>query len=155
MTATPFALRIPTELKDAAKSLTTIWFADAQLHPKFNGQFSPTSINESLVYLVRVGLRETLKLVQSELIEASHALECHQEIASYFLSHLDEEEAPPEKFAKGSKTRIYIEHKMEVDWVGNPPSRVNSMADLAFHQEHVSTLLVAKRTIEDALAINP
>jgi hypothetical protein len=151
---TSFALRLPPELKEAVKSLTSI--RCGLYRPSRNGKEGYVdglhlgSINEALVTLILEGLEgPMLRYIQAALDEVRLEYSRCQEIMRFFLDNPAASLARPEDFPEGSAAREYLdqikdEHGAE-GWEGDDRAEAASAYSIA--QRRLLELTTAQAAI--------
>lgn len=150
-----FALRMPPELKEAAKALSNVYFDEIWLEDgkelcklHFFG-----SINESLIFLMRKGLDVTLELIEKDIARNAEEMAMWQEFVSFFMQNAAARNALPANFAPGSKARGFLTECMEEDpegW-GDGIDRAYATDEFASKQRKVFSLTEVKGFIQKAL----
>lgn len=156
-----FALRMPPEIKTAAKALTNrISFNEPMADkPGYIRNIYLGSINEALVYLMKTGLRQTLEYIDEALIEKTERLNAYQDFMTFFLANPAAKEVRPANLAEGSAGRKWIEeavaeydpHPDEAEYDPSVISRREASSEYSTYQEWVFRLTEAKGTIQMAL----
>jgi len=161
---TSFALRLPPELKSAAKALINTNFYDPSVTGKgsIKGKgpvtgVSPRSINDAIIYLMKKGMLQTLEHLEAQITKEEAELEIWEPIVAFFLQNPDASQANPGTFAKGSPARVYltgIENKALVyDKADShdPATRHDATLQLARSQRNLASLVETKAAIQTAL----
>lgn len=160
-TTSNFALRMPPEIKTAAKALTNrIAFNEPMADkPGFIRHVALGSINEALVYLMKTGLRQTLEYVDQALAEKTEELNAYQDFMAFLLANPAAREVRPANLAEGSAGRKWLEgaiaeYESHPDEEGYDPgvmTRRDATLDYSALQEWVFRLTEAKGAIQMAL----
>ena len=109
---TNFALRMPPEIKEAAKALVAcrVRFIDKEA----GRDVWLSSINEALCYLMEVGTRGLRDILKDHMIEVAKAHDDWTGIMRFFLDNPSAAFALPVNFPEGSIERKEIEYLMEL-----------------------------------------
>lgn len=153
-----FALRMPPEIKEAAKALTKVGFDE----PSYKGEGYINniwlhSINDALCYLLRTGLKGTLTHIDAAIVEFTNKVAISGEMMAWFLQNPAASNILPHNLPEGSRARAELEEIMspdgteDEDWAGGM-SRRQVTQDYAGEQQRLYDLVEAKGVIQKALA---
>ena len=121
-----FALRMPPEIKDAAKALTKVLFHEpSEKGADFVNSIFLHSINDALVYLMRKGLRETLAHIDKELQEYTDKVAISQELMAFFMANPVASEVRAANLPESSPARVSME-KEQAFYDDQPASEYES-----------------------------
>jgi hypothetical protein len=164
-----FALRMPPELKRAAKALTEVGFLEPGTHEGTFNHICPRSINDAIVYLTRTGIRQTLACLEKEIIRVREEHALWQEFVSFFMNNPTADMAFPVNFPEGSTARRWISDALkETESVlqdGEDPNdygclvdgvnRASAADEFARSQRMLMKLIDAKGMLQKALISPP
>lgn len=168
---TPFALRMPPEIKAAAKSLTKVLFHEPSSRGEdYVNSIFLGSINDALCYLLKTGLKGTLVHLDNEIAEYTKRVAISGEWMAWFLQNPAASNILPHNLPEGSKGRKDLEERMapveyepgeraaddeflieENPWAGGV-SRREVTGEYANEQRILYSLTEAKGAIQKALA---
>ena len=155
-----FALRLPPELKAAAKALTAVFLykPSANREEGYVDGIPTDSVNEALISLMRCGLKPMLGYAQAALDEASERHEPLHELMGFFMANPTADRARTVNFAGKSKVRAFIEADLAAH-VANVAEHLPDGVDRAWvadeyaiSQRNLLNLTAAKGAIQKALA---
>ena len=167
---TPYALRLPPEMKDAAKAMSKIRFSIyADGATSTSKHYSGNSINDALNHLLRCGVADTIKAMQPEIQETIKLRDFWQGAARFFIENHDRDHANAEDFegdmrreieARDAEVRRQNEEDNDGYDLDNPTDsefclgfyRENTMEKLAYHQRRLTDFRGAEKALRAAIA---
>lgn len=153
-----FALRMPPEIKAAAKALTKVGFDEPS--DRGEGYINNVwlhSINDALCYLLKTGLRGTLTHIDAAIADYTDRVAVSGEMMTWFLQNPAASNILPHNLPQGSHARAELQEIMspdgveDEDWIGGM-SRRQVTHDYAGEQQRLYDLVEAKGVIQKALA---
>lgn len=154
-----FALRMPPEVKAAAKALTKVAFEEPS--DKGEGYVNSVflgSINDALCYLLKTGLKGTLVHLDAAIAEYAGRVAVSGELMAWFLQNPAASNILPHNLPEGARARDWLQEVMapdgveDEDWTGGM-SRREAADEYASEQRRLYNLTEAKGVIQKALAV--
>jgi hypothetical protein len=139
---TKFALRLPSDLKDAAKALSEIYFQENPTkNPEYYSGGKLGSINEAIIYLTRRGLRDTLNVIDINISAAKHRHGLWEEMMKYIINNPEADEISPDILAESPETRALVEELVQSNALldGLDPKKVTGGLKRAFVADRFAT----------------
>ena len=153
-----FALRMPPEIKAAAKALTKVGFDEPS--DRGEGYINNVwlhSINDALCYLLKTGLKGTLTHIDVAIADFTNRVAISGEMMAWFLQNPAASNILPHNLPEGSRARADLQEGMCPDgvedeaWAGGM-SRREATQNYAAEQQRLYDLVEAKGVIQKALA---
>jgi len=154
-----FALRMPPEVKEAARELSATFFDE----PSDRGEGRTNmvgfgkSINEALNYLLRRGLHTTYATLQNYLLEVQQQQDRWNAYMAFFMANPAARNVLPFNLPEGSQPRVWLEELMELQPEDFPEGADRPWVadEYAGTQRHLESLSRAIGAIQRAIAANP
>lgn len=153
-----FALRMPPEIKAAAKALTKVGFDEPSDRGEgYINNIWLHSINDALCYLLKTGLKGTLIHIDAAIADFTNRVAISGEIMAWFLQNPAASNVLPHNLPEDSRARAALQEIMspdgveDEDWAGGM-SRRQVTHDYAGEQQRLYELVEAKGVIQKALA---
>src|SRR4051794_12835853 len=102
-----YLLRMPPDLKEAAKALTQVAFTDPSLHR----HIWPRSVNQALIYLAKKGVWAMMPHLEAELARVTEEYKALEEIMTFLINNPSTKSALPSNFPEGSRAKTYIDDR--------------------------------------------
>ncbi|MGE8128939.1 hypothetical protein ACQKQD_18360 [Methylobacterium sp. NPDC080182] len=153
-----FALRMPPEIKAAAKALTKVGFDEpSDAGEGLINNIWCHSINDALCYLLRTGLKGTLTHIDTAIADFTKKVAISGEMMAWFLQNPAASNILPHNLPEASPARAELQEIMFPDgvedeqWTGGM-SRREVTQSYAGEQQRLYDLVEAKGVIQKALA---
>ncbi len=162
MSKTPFALRLPPPIKDAAQAMVNArplyrWEGEGS-EARLNG-LAANSLNDALNTLLREGLVRVLDAIDEDLrrrVEPEHAR--FHEMMTFLMAHPAASHVLPENLPEGSEVRTWLAEAIEEmndpdnGAPGSTANRAWVAEEYSAAQRHLHNVVAAKGAIQRALA---
>lgn len=150
-----FALRMPPEVKEAARELSNTTIEEASAGDGLTSLDFGESINAALNFLLLRGLQATQDLLQVQFAQAQTDCDRHGAYMTFFLAHPSARYVRPSDLPKSSEPRAWLKKVMDANGESEGLDRTWCSGEYARAQRQIEGLTKTIEAVQRALAAQP